>query len=130
MGEEEKVYTQPKTQPKVCISPRNGNVLPPLPKGKSGNPKGHSKARRELKEFEDYISEHPGDWEKIIAKGVEKAKGGNFAFWNSVVERLKGKVPQKMEGGALVGELKIVYNVLNVEQKEKIEKLHKQIDNL
>jgi len=133
------VYTEGPKQvdmqrgPSMIVSPLNGAVTlthPGWAPGQSGNPEGLSRRKREVAEFQDYIKTHPGDWEAIIAKGFEKAKDGDHAFWTSVVERIKGKVPQKMEGGPVVAELKIVYNILNVEQRDKIEASHTTMDDL
>lgn len=81
-------------------SPINGVIAPierRFQKGKSGNPNGFSKKARALIDFNEYFDKHPDDWGAIIAKGAERAKRGDFQFWNAITERLKGKVPNKNE---------------------------------
>ncbi len=81
----------------------NGNLKPPWQKGQSGNPKGRppdkerraiTHALREL--LESSVDKH--DLAKAMAKVAFKlALGGDFRFWNAIMERLDGKVADQLQ---------------------------------
>lgn len=66
------------------------------PKGVSGNPKGHSKARRVtdalLKQLND-----PEIQKRLAEIWIEQAAMGNFQFFRELLDRTEGKVPTPVE---------------------------------
>lgn len=66
--------------------------------GQSGNPKGRpvgsgltDRLRRILDKDEGIAAE------AIMQVAVDAAKAGDWRFWNSIMERVEGKVPDKIE---------------------------------
>lgn len=64
--------------------------------GQSGNPKGHSKARRVtdalLKQLDD-----PEIQKRLAEIWVQQAASGNFQFFRELLDRTEGKVPTPVE---------------------------------
>jgi len=124
---------QPDLQPSPPLrrgSPINGMIPPrPFKKGQSGNPKGYSKKKKLLIEFRDYFEQHPEKWDAMITVAIKAAEKGEFQYWNALVERVKGKVPQKGDDADKKQAPIIIYNVIDNVHKEKIENLHKTIDD-
>ena len=97
---------QPDLQPSPPLrrgSPINGMIPPrPFKKGQSGNPKGYSKKKKLLIEFRDYFEQHPEKWDAMITVAIKAAEKGEFQYWNALVERVKGKVPQENKHSGLI----------------------------
>lgn len=86
------------------VSPVNG-IAPPadhrFKPGQSGNPGGRPKGRSITAELRDMLdSEKDGGSlaKAMAAKAFEFAQKGDFRFWNAILERLDGKLIEKMEG--------------------------------
>jgi len=82
-----------------------------------GRPKGSKSLKTMLVEL--LSSQDPdGEWAKSVAgQLIRKAfKDGNMQALEQIIDRLEGKVPQKLEGGGSFGDTKIVI----VRDKEQV----------
>lgn len=127
---------QPDAQPAPEIkyappSPYSGHRLPLVPKGRSINPAGSSKARRQLKEFTEHFEKHPDQWDKMIDVAIERAHKGDYQFWNALVERLKGKVPNKNEITGAEGQpIQLSITATSPEAQAAVEALKKRLSEI
>ena len=83
-------------------SPVNGQPVPPpaWKPGQSGNPKGRPKGKSVTNQLRKLLDEglEGKDLADAMAKAAYKhAMKGDFRFWNAIVERIEGKVPDKLE---------------------------------
>lgn len=83
---------------------RNGNMPPKdgqFKPGESGNPTGSSKKQRrsitaELRKLIDEGFQGKDLAEALAQKAVKCALAGDHKFWQSVMERIEGKVPDRL----------------------------------
>ena len=81
-------------------------MRPPWPKGVSGNPEGRPKGTGLTDRLREIVAANDGAVGKeLIDTAVKFANKGDWRFWNSIIERVEGKVPDKVEGD---GKLEIV----------------------
>ena len=76
-------------------------LMEPWKPGQSGNPKGRPKGRVLTSAIEELVAEglDGKDLSKALAKkAVAMALSGNFQFFNLLMERLEGKVPDELVG--------------------------------
>lgn len=76
-------------------NPRIENLTPWKP-GQSGNPKGHSKARRVTDALLKQLN-NPEIQERLAEIWVQQAANGNFQFFKELLDRTEGKVPTPVE---------------------------------
>jgi len=114
---------QAKKQPKLCVSPINGNSLKTLPKGVSGNPAGYSKARRERDEIRRWFDKNMPDLpEKVLRHLATKATSKDFRYMQEFLDRYFGKVPQKKDEDNLgIAEQNINQNLAYKRRMEAVE---------
>jgi hypothetical protein len=68
-------------------------------KGQSGNPKGRPKGKTIASLLRQIIEDNDGKIADALAKkAIQSALEGDFRFWNEIIERLDGKVPNRLEG--------------------------------
>ena len=68
-------------------------------KGKSGNPKGRPKGKTVSDLLREIFEENNDQVAEALAKkAIQHALSGDFRFWNAIIERVDGKVPDKIEG--------------------------------
>jgi len=94
--------------------PKNGkghryntqNLRPPWKPGQSGNPKGAPKGIRLTDLLRSTVEANDFEIGKALIRVAEKqALKGDHKFWTSIIERLDGKVPDRVaghDGGPLV----------------------------
>lgn len=75
-----------------------GNPPPgkPWQKGQTGNPHGHSKARRVTAALMKQLDK-PEVQERLVQIWLEQAARGNFQFFRELLDRSEGKVPTPVE---------------------------------
>lgn len=74
--------------------------------GESGNPKGRPKGTDLTSRLRRILEENEGQAAEALMKvAVKAALEGDWRFWNSIVERVEGKVAEKIQPD---GELEVV----------------------
>lgn len=82
--------------------------LKPFKPGQSGNPKGRPKGQGITDRILRRLNEDDGKLAEDIAEVIiKKAKAGDFNFCKTVLERIDGKIPDRI-AGADGGSLKII----------------------
>ena len=67
-------------------------------KGESGNPNGRPKGSVSLVGMlKKLLEENPGEGEAVVKQWIEDAKGGRFPQLKEMIERIDGKVADKIE---------------------------------
>lgn len=86
--------------------------------GQSGNPAGRPKKQRTIekaiRDFLDQGLEGKDLYEAMAKVGVKKALLGDFKFWQEVINRVEGKVPDRLSGPD--GE-PLTINIFNTKKK-------------
>lgn len=70
-------------------------------KGQSGNPGGRPKGRSIEAQLRKLLNEgEQGEKiaESIVKVGIQQALRGDFRFWNAIIERVDGKVADRIAG--------------------------------
>lgn len=79
--------------------------LTPWKKGQSGNPKGRPRGKSLTTLIGEILDTDDGGETKakrLMDAGVKAALSGDFRFWNAIMERIEGKVPDKLEADSRV----------------------------
>lgn len=87
----------------------NGNLMPPWKKGQSGNPGGRPKSQvmtADLKALALTAPDGKSLSEAMAKKAFQMALKGNFQFWNAIMDRIDGKVPDEFVGEIRTLEMK------------------------
>lgn len=71
-------------------TPNPGNLRPFAP-GQSGNPAGHSRARRVTAALMALIDERGGE-RKLAEMWLDAAEAGDFKFFKELLDRVEGKL--------------------------------------
>lgn len=72
-------------------------------KGQSGNPSGKAKGTVSLTvALKKRLAEHPELIGEVVDTWIREAISGNFPFFKELLERLDGKLAEKIEAGATV----------------------------
>lgn len=77
-----------------------GNLRPPWQPGESGNPKGRPKGTSITDRLRKIVERDDGKVADALAQAAAKAAlKGDFRFWNAILDRLEGPVPQRLHHG-------------------------------
>lgn len=78
-------------------------------KGQSGNPKGRPKGTGITNRLIRILEENEGHVSEALAKAATAAAlKGDFRFWKEIIDRVDGKVPDKVQNDAEVT-VRVVY---------------------
>ena len=101
MAQEDKTTAEgkPCTKPvKDTIPGRNGGTLTPFKPGNNMNPNGRPKSRPIAAAIRELLDADEGSKLKKIARvAVDNASDGDFRFAKEIMERIDGKVADKIE---------------------------------
>ena len=96
---------------------RNRRPMPPLHSrfkpGQSGNPSGRPRGRSITAELRKMLDQGLGGKDPATAMAriaYQRALKGDWKFWNSIVERVDGKVPDRAESP---GTVKVIVQYLS-----------------
>lgn len=79
-------------------NPNTSGLRPPWKAGESGNPNGRPKRPSMNSVLDSYVQdEDPGALREMIKTGIEKAKAGDFRFWQAIYDRFDGKPTNAIE---------------------------------
>lgn len=66
--------------------------------GQSGNPKGRPRGSSITPRLKRIIEENEGEIaDALVKSAIKNALKGDFRFWNAIVERLEGKVADRVQ---------------------------------
>ena len=88
--------------------PNEENIIPHQFKpGQSGNPKGRPKGSSITPRLKRIIEENNGEIaDALVKSAIKNALKGDFRFWNAIMERVEGKVADRVqhsgEGGGAI----------------------------
>lgn len=99
---------------------RNTDGLkPPWQPGQSGNPKGRPRGTGLTDRLRAILDEeHAGKnvAEALMRAGVKAALEGDYRFWAEILNRIEGKVPDKLVGDAEEAPLRFVLKTQSGEE--------------